>query len=445
VRDKFSPSHPHPGRAPARGCKGNAWKRRAARGAATLACALFASTPSLAAEDPAVDLAWKTRVVGEAHGLRRDSIFDAGLPLTAFGRDRARAEGEARGRAGPVSLLLTATESAQEGERASGKLLANEAYVDFGKGENRITAGKKILSGDVGYGFRPIDVIQREARLQVLPPALEGVPNLSLEYFTAQTAYSIVIANPGNGRRGDPKDDGSLALRYYRRAGGADLHGIARYSDRFKLEAGGALSAVPHESLELHASFLMQRRGERQAPLAEPASSADLLAPDRAVQTVILNAPGKALGGFTWTAENGWSVMGEAWWDGTAPTAEDWKTLARQTKQRNALLFVPGVPAAAVTGSLAASTRLFQQPGLSRRNLLGRIAWTDPAGSGWTASLDAVRTLEDGGWVATAAAGWQGNRWRLDAGLRRYGGRPDSAYRLFPERGIAFLGASLAF
>jgi len=420
---------------------------RLAKFVARLACAAspLLPIPNAAAESEAIDLAWKTRWVGEAHSLRHDSAFADGLPLTAFGRDRARLEQEARGRVGPVSLLATGTVSGQEGSRPSRKLLVNEAYIDSGSGENRISAGKKILSGDVGYGFRPIDVIQRETRLRVLPPALEGVPNLSLERFTAETAYSIVIANPGHGREGDPRDDGALALRYYRRAGGTDLHGVARFSDRFRVETGGALSAVPHESLELHASFLLLRRGERRVPLAEPASPSDLLTPDRAVETQTLRSAEKALAGFTWTVQNGWSVLGEAWWDGTAPTAADWHRLASQAKQRTALLGAPGVPNTAVPGSIAASTRLFQQPGVSRRNLLGRIAWTDPAGSGWTASLDAVRTLEDGGWVATAAAGWQGNRWRLDAGLRRYGGRPDSAYRLFPERGIAFLGASLAF
>ena len=411
---------------------------------ATLAC-MLASTPGFAAEEAFVDLAWKTRAVGEAHSPRPDSVFEAGLPLTSFGRDRARLEQEARGRIGPVQVLGTATAIAQEGDSPSGKLLANELYVDSGADKDRYTLGKKILSGDVGYGFRPIDVIQREARMQILPPPLEGVTHLAWERFSPATAWSVVLANPGHGRRDDPKDDGSLALRHYRRESGADIHTVARYSDRYRLEAGAAASAVPRPSLELHASFLVQRRGERLEPLAEPASTAELLAPDLAVRTTTLNNPRKGLAGLTWTEEQGWSVLVEGWWDGTASTAENWRTLGAQAEQRNALLGAPGVPAAAVSGSLAASTRMFQQPSLSRRNLLGRIAWTDPAGGGWSGSLDLLLTLEDGGWVSTAAAGWQGNRWRLDTGLRRYGGKPDSAYRLLPERGIAFAGIAVAY
>lgn len=404
----------------------------------------FAGAAPCFASD-AADLAWKTRIIGEQRSLRVDSIFAQGLLLTSFGRDRARLEGEARGRAGPVSLLLTATASGQEGRRPESTLLANEAYVDFRAGADHFSIGKKILSGDVGYGFRPIDVIQREQRLQVLAPALEGVPNLAWERFSADTAWALILANPGHGRRGDAKSDGSLALRYFNHGKAVDFHGVARMSERYKLEAGFALSAVPHESLELHASFLAQRRGERFVPLSEPASTFALLAPERAIESVTLNAPRKALAGFTWTWEGGWSLIGETWWDGTAPIAGDWRTLASQAARRNALLGVPGVPGAAVAGSLAASTRLFQSPSLSRRTQFGRISWTDPSGGGWTASFDMLRTPEDGGRVATAAAGWEADRLKIEAGLRRFGGKPDSAYRLMPERGVAFAGVSLAF
>jgi hypothetical protein len=409
----------------------------------------LAAAPGVGAEEESaaktVDLAYKTRVVGEDHSLRGDSVFAQGLPLTSFGRNRARLEQEVRGRVGPASLLLTATASGQEGPLPTSKLLANEAYADFRAGENHFTVGKKILSGDVGYGFRPIDVIQREARLQVLPPTLEGVTNLSLERFSADTAWSVIYANPGHGRRGDAKDDESLSLRLYRRANGTDLHGIARLSGRNGLESGAALSTVPHESLELHASFLVQRRGERQVPLAEPASIPDLLAAERALSSVSLNTPRKALAGFTWSTATGWSVIAETWWDGSAPTADDWRRLASEASRRNALSGVPGVPAAAIAGALAASTRLFQAPSVSRRTALAHLGWTDPTGSGWSGSLDVLRTLEDGGWSATAAIGRETDRVRVDAGLRRFGGKADSAYRLLPEKSVLFVGVSLAF
>jgi hypothetical protein len=399
--------------------------------------------PASAADD-APDFGWTTRLVGEGHELRRDSPFAAGLELTSFGRDRYRVEQELRGRAGPVSLLLTATESGREGARPGGRFVANEAYADFSVGGERFTVGKKVLSADVAYAFRPIDVLQRESRLQVMPPQLEGIPMLSWDNFSADGAWSLVIANPGHQRRGEAREDGSVALKLYRRAGAADLHGVLRNSNRYGLELGAAASVVPSDALELHASLLTQRRGERRLPLADTASIRDLLTADSAVVTESLSSPRKALVGGTWTTAEGFSVLGEVWWDGTAPAAADWQRLARQTAQRRALLGLPSVPTAAVAGATAASTRIFEQGNLARRGLLTRLAWSDPGG-GWSASADLLKSLEDGGWTLTTALAWQSDRLRFDAGLRRYGGRADSAYRLLPERGVAFVGLSLAY
>ena len=252
-------------------------------------------------------------------------------------------------------------------------------------------------------------------RSQILPPALTGVPNLAWERFTAEEAWSLIYANPGHRQRSDPKADGSLNLRYYGRAGKTDLHAVARASDRFGLEAGGAFSTVPHESLELHGSFLQIKRDE------------------------FGKSPAKALAGFTWTFESGWSVIGEAWWDGTAPTATDWQNLSARARQLRSVLPAPAVP-----GALAGLTRMFQLPNYSRQTALAHFGWTDPAGSGWSANFDLLRTLEDRGYTLTAAASYEADKLRVDFGVRRFGGSPDSAYRLLPEKGLLFIGVSLA-
>jgi hypothetical protein len=189
---------------------------------------------------------------------------------------------------------------------------------------------------------------------------------------------------------------------------------------------------------------MVQRRGERRVPLADSVSVASLLAADSALVTEAIDSPRKALLGGTWTSEGGFSVLGEFWWDGTAPTSSDWQRLRRQAAQRAALLGLLGVPAAAVAGATAASTRMFDQGNFAQRGMLTRLAWSDPGGR-VSASADLLKSLGDGGWTATAAFAWQGEKLRIDAGLRRYGGPADSAYRLLPERAAAFVGFSLAY
>jgi len=400
--------------------------------------------PSCAADEAAADFGSTTRLVGEGHESRRDSPFAAGLDLTNFGRDRIRIEQELRGRVGPLSLLLTATESGQEGVKPSGRFVANEAYADLSLGGQRFSVGKKMLSGDVAYAFRPLDVLQRESRLQLAAPQLEGIPMLSWDNFTADGAWSLVIANPGHQRRGEAREDGSVALKIYRRVGAADLHGVLRNSNRYGLELGAAASMVPSDALELHASALLQRRGERQVPLADGASVAQLLSADSALVTEAIATPRKVLVGGTWTSAEGYSLLGEFWWDGTTPTPADWQRLVRQAARRAALSGLPGVPAAAVAGATAASTRMFDQGNLAQRGLLARLAWSEPGGA-WSASVDVLKSLGDGGWTLTTALAWQGERLRFDAGLRRYGGPADAAYRLLPERAAAFVGISLAY
>lgn len=419
-------------------------RQRRALGPVAVLLVCCACSQAMATDDASPALGWTTRVIAEGRSVRADSAFGAGLPLTGFGRDRYRVEQELRGRTGPVSLLLTATESGQEGSKPTGRFVANEAYADLELGGERFSVGKKVLSGDVAYGFRPIDVLQRESRLQLAPPPLDGIPMMSWDNFSTDGAWSLVITNPGHQRRGVAREDGSVALKIYRRDGGADIHGILRHSRRYGLEFGGAVSVVPDDALELHGSLLQQRRGERLVPQADGAGGAQLLNADAATTVAPVANPRKALIGGTWTTAGGYSLLGEVWWDGTATDAAEWQRLRRQSLQRAAMLGLPGVPAAAVAGSSAASLRLFDQGNLARRGALARLAWSDSA-SGWSASLDLLGSLSDGGRTVTAAVAWQGERLRLDAGLRRYGGPADSAFGQLPDRAATFVGLSFAY
>jgi len=206
-----------------------------------------------------------------------------------FGTQSLQA-GELRWHDGPLRSVLTATRV--DGHNA--RLRMNELSYDGAAAGGFFTAGKKVMSWDVGYAFRPLDVVQREDRRALNPLALEGIPVLAWEHFNADSATTIAWANPARGQASNPgaqRDDEAVAIRQYRQRGARDEYAVLRISRRNGIEAGASFSQVASDGIELHASILWQQR---------PAHG------------------GKALAGFTWTTESKFSVIGEAWTDRSA-------------------------------------------------------------------------------------------------------------------------------
>lgn len=209
--------------------------------------------------------------------------------------------GELRWSDGPLRSVLTATRV----DGGSVRPRLNELSYDGALGSGFLTAGKKVMSWDVGYAFRPLDVVQREDRRALNPLALEGIPMLAWERFDADSATTIVWANPTRGRAASAsrqRDDEAIAIRHYRQRGARDEYAVLRLSRRNGLEAGASFSQVASDGLELHGSLLWQQR---------PAHS------------------GKALAGFTWTTESKLSIIGEMWTDRSAAPGQQRNRMLR--------------------------------------------------------------------------------------------------------------------
>ena len=389
------------------------------------------------------DVAVTLRAIPEYHGARADSPFAAADDLTGFGRNQATGEAELRAKPFDVNLVSTLRTTVAEDSKPDNEIILNELYYDTQVAGQRIGLGKKIMSWDVGFAFRPLDVIQQENRRALFTTTLEGIPQVSWERFGAADAWMVVLANPGNSSEDEPQDDRSLAVKYYRRAEQTDLHAVTRFSQRYRWETGAAFSRVTGEGTELHASVLYQRRYEKQINLLAGQSAVLLAATDPVVTLTYENGV-KALLGFTWTGESGWSLLGEAWYDDSAYTHAQWTALADLTRAQSALQSMPGVPVSAIQGNIAWSTQYFDQPNLLRENLLLRLSHRGESRS-IDPALDILVTPEDGGWVATASARYEADRFRLDAGYRSYGGPKSAAYRLLPEESVAFVALQYSF
>lgn len=209
--------------------------------------------------------------------------------------------GELRWSDGPLRSVLTATRV----DGGSVRPRLNELIYDRALGSGFLTAGKKVMSWDVGYAFRPLDVVQREDRRALNPLALEGIPLLAWERFDADSATTIVWANPTQGRASSAsrqRDDEAIAIRHYRQRGARDEYAVLRLSRRNGIEAGASFSQVASDGLELHGSLLWQQRAAHS---------------------------GKALAGFTWTTESKLSIVGEMWTDRSAAPGQQRNRMLR--------------------------------------------------------------------------------------------------------------------
>lgn len=312
---------------------------------------------------------------------------------------------------GPVSLHAGATLQTQPGGDPSGNTQGrfDEAYASGNAAAGwQWSAGKRVVSWDVGYGFRPNDVVQQEVRRALVAQPLEGRPLLMAERFGADTAWSLVWVNPPQQASTTGVREGALAARAYWHSGAVDWYAFARQGEQTGGSVGAAVSWVASDALELHASV----RG------------------------------GQQLVGGTWTHASQVSLLVEAWHDSTALSNAQWSAWSA----RNLALSqwrARGVPAAAVAGSLAQQANAFGvASNLRQDNVFARVSWQHER---WETALDWLYTPADRGAMITGSVGWTGERIKLEAGLRATAGPGGAIVRQLPVQRQGYVVATWAF
>ncbi len=347
-------------------------------------------------------------------------------------------EAELRASGHGLSGIVTLQQQWLEGGVTSSKAWVNELYASHDGGAWQFSAGKKIVAWDVGYGFRPNDVVQQEARRTLIYSTPEGRPLLMAEYFNANTAWSWVWVNPTASSDARGAAEPALDLRLYQRDGAVDWHGFARYGAHTGASVGAAAAWVASDALELHGSA---RYSQRVDSLASAANGNALVA-SNPWQPSTESGVKQILIGGTWTNESQLSVLAEAWWDGTAPSDAQWDAWMDRNSQL-ALLATRGAPEVAVAGNLAWQTQAFStSPNLRRSNLFMRLSWQHEA---WQPALDILYTPADQGRVLTASLNWQGDRVQVQGGLRAYGGPANALVMQLPTRAMAYVASTWTF
>ena len=328
----------------------------------------------------------------------------------------------------------------------SSMVRSNELYGNADLDAWQLSVGKKRVAWDVGYGFRPNDVVQQEVRRTLLTVTQEGRPLVQAEHFDADTSTALVWVNPQRVGSGDDAQrfagESALAARWYGHDGDLDTHLVGRLGRHTGASAGAALAWVASDALALHASA---RLLQRHYGWTTPTGAGGAVQPANPWSVATLGAARQMLVGGQWTGEARQSVLVEAWHDGTAMSPSAWRDWAARNAALAMLATRPGLPGAAlggIGGNLAWQTTPLDVPGLHRDNLFLRLAWQPEP---WQFTLDALVTPTDGGRIVTAGIEWQGDRVRLNAAWRVLGGPVDALLRQLPQRQQALLAATFAF
>lgn len=395
-------------------------------------------TAALALPAQATEINASVALAPEAAAPNRASPYFVGPPAVPL--RGSRQDLELRLREGGFNAQGTLRWQAMQERTPERRGIVNQAYYDgeFGSGLGW-TAGKKAMSWGVGFGFKPLDVVQRENRRDVNAPALVGTPLLAVERFTATEAWTLAWARPRDTVGADASRDSSLALHWYRlAANGDDWHAVARISHRRRVELGAGATRVVGEAWSLYGAALLTGRTRRLVnALAE---NGGLFAAADPMAAAVGRNGIKAVAGAQWTGASGWSTLVEAWYDADAYSRAQWQRLDALTARQRALVGI--APTSAILGNAGWSSQAYLAPNLLRENLLARLSYDNR--DGFRPYAEWLATPRDGGRVLTFGASVEGDRARTAFGVRLLGGATDSAYARAPIRRVGWIEWRLA-
>jgi hypothetical protein len=379
---------------------------------------------------------WEERVGSDQGPLAQANRLQSGTAVLAELGATAQAELRASGR--NWNAVATAQQQGWRGQGAYGASWINELVATADAGSWQFSAGKKIVGWDVGYAFRPNDLVQQEVRRTLVSSTNEGRPLLMAEQFDAESSWSFVLVNPTGSTDQTGGSEPAMAARYYQRQGSADWHAFARMADRTGVSVGAALAWVATDAVELHASARYLQRADSKAMTPEQ----HFLFTQSPWQTSATESTAQVLIGGTWTHASQISLLLEAWWDGTAMRADQWSQWQQRNKNLQQLGSL-GAPSSAVAGNLAWQSDAFGvSSSLHRSNVYTRISWDIDA---WQPAIDLLYHPTDAGLMLTASLQWKGDRMQVQGGVRINSGPNDAVLTQLPVQRQAYVLASWAF
>ena len=317
-------------------------------------------------------------------------------------------------------------------------LQLQELVYDFSFANYDASMEKKVVSWGVGYGFRPLDIIQQESRLAWQSLSTEGVYMFAMHDYDDGGSDSLVLH-----RLSEEQIDGryryrsALAWQHYLLLNNTDIYSVAQLDEASNYKMGAGFSQVVGDHLEWHASFLYLSRYEKFTR----DTAAPLIATTDPFRPEIHQHGLEALLGVSWTWRSGLGMMLEAWYDDRAYSQKAWQDLFELGNQQRALLGGP-TPESAIYNNLNWNSRAFNTASLMQKNVLLRVNYE---GEEFDPSFYYLWSPEDGGYIANLDIIRElGENSHLYLSWRKFGGNEDAVYAQLPSRELLGLGFSIS-
>lgn len=370
---------------------------------------------------------WGLRLSPSAAHTHHRSIYAVDQSVRSISKYRSRQEVDFRLSKGGLNIQGLLRQSLENKQSSKEQGVLNQAYYDgqFSPGLGW-TLGKKVMTWGVGFGFKPLDLVQREDVRSINAPPLVGSYIFALDQYTENRSLSVIFANPFLDRASDDRRDPSVSFRWYRLAGSHDFYGTVRLSKQRKAEAGLGFTHIINDEWSVYGSGLYQVRSHLKKNTL--LNSELYFAYQDPMQAGDYGKHWKALLGAQWTGKSGLSVLFEGWYDGDAYTKKDWNALNDLTQKQKQITVK--TMQQLLSGNVSASSQAFLAPNLLRENALFRVSYDDSKGR--KSFADVLITPRDGGGVFSLGFEWERNRSKFSTGYRQYLSKENSAYGQAP-------------
>ena len=314
----------------------------------------------------------------------------------------------------------------------------NELYLSKSLNEWELTFGRRISSWGVGYGFRPLDLVQQYDQQTLSRQSTIGKNMLALERFSGMSSWSLLWVNPNQSDESENRDIESIVSKYSTSQDDYDLHAVFRYNELNRLQLGLGAITILSDQVAIHGSLLLSQRYQKQ--LHQLAGQSTVLLAERfPYETVDYHRGTQALIGINWSSSSKHNLIAEYWYDQQAYSRQQWRELFELAKNQQKLLNQSAISPALIQGNIAWSAMATQAQALSQHNLM--LRWSYDADH-WKPSANILISAADKSSMITLSTTRSTHLFKFEAGIRTFNGANNSVYGGLIVSNILFLTLS---